>query len=129
MSTLQHRGQDPTNLADILERVLDRGVVIAGDIRINLLDIELLTIKLRLVVASVDTAREMGIDWWERDPFLSSRPRGPVGTAPAGDEIGSDGGPRAVGPQPAPDDGDLRIPDEQPRTHQRERRARREEMG
>lgn len=52
------------NLADILERVLDKGVVIAGDIRINLLDIELLTIKLRLVVASVDKAKEMGIDWW-----------------------------------------------------------------
>jgi hypothetical protein len=63
------------NLADILERVLDRGVVIAGDIRVNLLDIELLTIKLRLVVASVDTAREMGIDWWEDDPFLTARPR------------------------------------------------------
>ncbi|WP_446686810.1 gas vesicle protein [Plantactinospora siamensis] len=78
MSMLQSgRGPtpEPTNLADILERVLDRGIVIAGDIRINLLDIELLTIKLRLVVASVDTAREMGIDWWERDPFLSSRPR------------------------------------------------------
>ncbi|GGZ67295.1 gas vesicle protein [Streptomyces echinoruber] len=63
------------NLADILERVLDKGIVIAGDIRINLLDIELLTIKLRLIVASVDKAREMGIDWWEYDPELSSRAR------------------------------------------------------
>ncbi|MFZ4238787.1 gas vesicle protein [Streptomyces murinus] len=63
------------NLADILERVLDKGVVIAGDIRINLLDIELLTIKLRLIVASVDKAKEMGIDWWETDPALSSRAR------------------------------------------------------
>ncbi len=63
------------NLADILERVLDRGVVIAGDIRINLLDIELLTIKIRLLVASVDKAREMGIDWWEHDPALSSGAR------------------------------------------------------
>ncbi len=63
------------NLADILERVLDKGVVIAGDIRVNLLDIELLTIKLRLVVASVDKAKEMGIDWWEDDPALSSRAR------------------------------------------------------
>src|ERR671938_1025323 len=61
------------NLADVLERVLDKGVVIAGDIRVNLLDIELLTIKLRLVVASVDRAREMGIDWWEADPSLSTR--------------------------------------------------------
>ncbi|MFE6161226.1 gas vesicle protein [Streptomyces sp. NPDC056486] len=61
------------NLADILERVLDKGIVIAGDIRINLLDIELLTIKLRLIVCSVDKAKEMGIDWWEDDPELSSR--------------------------------------------------------
>ncbi|RPE39934.1 gas vesicle protein GvpA/GvpJ/GvpM family [Streptomyces sp. Ag109_O5-1] len=64
------------NLADILERVLDKGIVIAGDIQINLLDIELLTIKLRLLVASVDKAKEMGIDWWEHDPALSSRARG-----------------------------------------------------
>ncbi|WP_086829749.1 gas vesicle protein [Streptomyces sp. NRRL B-24572] len=61
------------NLADILERVLDKGIVIVGDIRINLLDIELLTIRLRLLVASVDKAREIGIDWWENDPALSSR--------------------------------------------------------
>ena len=58
------------NLGDILLRVLDQGIVIAGDIQINLLDIELLTIKLRLLVASVDTAREMGINWWEGDPTL-----------------------------------------------------------
>jgi hypothetical protein len=64
-----------SNLADILERVLDKGIVIAGDIRINLLDIELLTIKLRLIVASVDKAKEMGIDWWESDPALSSGAR------------------------------------------------------
>jgi hypothetical protein len=66
---------EPTNLGDILERVLDRGVVIAGDIRVNLLDIELLTIKLRLLIASVDTARELGIDWWQHDPWLSGRDR------------------------------------------------------
>jgi hypothetical protein len=59
------------NLGDVLERVLDRGIVIAGDIQVNLLDIELLTIKLRLLIASVDRAREMGIDWWESDPSLS----------------------------------------------------------
>ena len=69
-------GQTPS-LADILDRVLDKGVVIAGDIRINLLDIELLTIKLRLLVASVDKAKEMGIDWWEHDPSLSSRATAP----------------------------------------------------
>ena len=60
------------SLADILERVLDKGIVIAGDIQINLLDIELLTIKLRLLIASVDRAQEMGIDWWQGDPALSS---------------------------------------------------------
>jgi len=64
-----------TNLADVLERVLDKGMVIAGDITISLLDIELLTIKLRLLIASVDRAREMGIDWWERDSSLSGPPR------------------------------------------------------
>jgi Gas vesicle protein len=68
---LAPRASGPANLADILERVLDKGIVIAGDIQINLLDIELLTIKLRLLVASVDRAREMGINWWESDPHLS----------------------------------------------------------
>ena len=63
------------NLADVLERVLDKGLVVAGDIRINLLDIELLTIKLRLLVASADKAAEMGITWWRDDPFLSGRER------------------------------------------------------
>ena len=65
-------GSSSANLADILERVLDKGIVIAGDIQINLLDIELLTIKIRLLVASVDRAREMGINWWENDPSLST---------------------------------------------------------
>ncbi|HEX6713275.1 MAG TPA: gas vesicle protein [Thermoleophilaceae bacterium] len=69
---LPARSGGPSDLADILERVLDKGIVIAGDIQINLLDIELLTIKLRLLVASVDRAREMGINWWETDPSLSS---------------------------------------------------------
>jgi hypothetical protein len=61
------------NLAEILERVLDKGIVIAGDITISLADVELLKIKLRLLVASVDKAKEMGIDWWEHDPALSSK--------------------------------------------------------
>jgi hypothetical protein len=67
---LPGRPESTASLADILERVLDKGIVIAGDIQINLLDIELLTIKLRLLVASVDKAREMGINWWEGDPTL-----------------------------------------------------------
>jgi hypothetical protein len=66
----------PATLADILERVLDKGIIIAGDIRVNLLDIELLTIKLRLLVVSVDKAAEMGIDWWRHDPMLSVKERG-----------------------------------------------------
>jgi hypothetical protein len=62
--------REPAQLPDVLERVLDKGIVIAGDIQVSLLDIELLTIKLRLLVASADKAKEMGIDWWENDPFL-----------------------------------------------------------
>ncbi|NUR77947.1 MAG: gas vesicle protein [Thermoleophilia bacterium] len=65
------RPSQPAQLADVLERVLDKGIVIAGDIKIDLLDIELLTVRLRLLVASADKAKEMGIDWWEGDPFLS----------------------------------------------------------
>ena len=65
-------GREPANLGDILERVLDKGLVIAGDIRVNLLDIELLTIKLRLVIASLETARDVGINWWENDTWLSA---------------------------------------------------------
>ena len=74
-----YRSGQPAQLADVLERVLDKGIVIAGDIQINLLDIELLTVRLRLLVASADKAREMGIDWWEGDPFLS---RGANGDRP-----------------------------------------------
>jgi len=59
------------SLADVLERVLDKGIVIVGDIQVRLLDIELLTIKLRLLVASVDKAKEMGVNWWEADEFAS----------------------------------------------------------
>jgi hypothetical protein len=63
---------EATNLADILERVLDKGIVIAGDIKIELAGVELLNIKIRLLVASVDKAMEMGINWWQNDPALSS---------------------------------------------------------
>src|SRR5436190_18599793 len=70
-----YRRQNPAQLADVLERVLDKGIVIAGDIKVELLDIELLTIKIRLLIASADKAREMGIDWWEGDPFISSGAR------------------------------------------------------
>lgn len=62
-----------TNLADILERVLDKGIVIAGDIKIQIADIDLLTIKIRLLIASVDKAKEIGINWWEQDSYLSAK--------------------------------------------------------
>jgi hypothetical protein len=71
---MQYAGDrpQPQGLADILERILDKGIIIAGDIRVNLLDIELLTVKIRLLVVSVDKAQEMGIDWWQNDPMLNS---------------------------------------------------------
>jgi hypothetical protein len=63
------RGQ---GLVDVLDRILDKGLVIAGDIRIRLADVELLTIQIRLLVCSVDKAQEIGLDWWKTDPRLSS---------------------------------------------------------
>lgn len=63
---------DSATLADVLERILDKGLVIAGDIKIKLVDIELLTIQIRLLICSVDKAREMGIDWWTTSSYLSS---------------------------------------------------------
>jgi len=62
-----------TNLADILERVLDKGIVIAGDIRISIADVELLTIEIRLLICSVERAKEIGITWWENNSFLSPK--------------------------------------------------------
>ena len=66
-------GRQPDSLADVLERVLDKGIVIVGDVVVNVLDLELLTLKLRLFVSSAETAREMGLDWWSHDPFFSGR--------------------------------------------------------
>ena len=59
------------SLADVLERILDKGVVIAGDVSVSLVGIELLTIRLRLLIATVDKAKELGINWWEHDPRLT----------------------------------------------------------
>jgi len=64
---------ESTNLADLLERILDKGIVIAGDIKIKLVDVELLTIQIRLVICSVDKAKEMGMDWWVNNPAFTSR--------------------------------------------------------
>ena len=72
MADLKH-AVNATGLADILERVLDKGIVIAGDIKIQIADIDLLTIKIRLLIASVDKAMEMGINWWQEDPYLSTK--------------------------------------------------------
>jgi hypothetical protein len=69
------------NLADVLERILDKGIVIAGDIRIRLVEVELLTINIRLLISSVDKAREMGIDWWTHNSFLTPQPRPTVAVA------------------------------------------------
>ncbi|ONH22461.1 gas vesicle protein [Pseudofrankia asymbiotica] len=71
--TRQWTGPRSDTLADVLERVLDKGVVIVGDVVVSVLDVELLTLRLRLFIASADTAREMGLDWWLNDPFFSSK--------------------------------------------------------
>lgn len=76
MSEQMMHATQATNLADILERVLDKGIVIAGDIKIQIADIDLLTIRIRLLVASVDKAMEMGINWWQEDSYLSSKAKG-----------------------------------------------------
>lgn len=62
-----------TNLADLLERILDKGIVIAGDIKIRLVEVELLTLQIRLVICSVDKAKELGIDWWVANPAFNSQ--------------------------------------------------------
>lgn len=66
-----------STLSDVLERVLDKGVVIAGDIKVKLVDIELLSLQIRLVICSVDKAREMGMDWWVNNPVFTSQPPRP----------------------------------------------------
>ena len=70
-----HNAPQTTNLIEVLEKILDKGVVIVGDIKISLADVDLLTIKIRLLIASVDKAREIGMDWWEKDPYYSSKAR------------------------------------------------------
>lgn len=73
-----------TNLVDILDRVLDKGLVIAGDVRVSLANVELLTIRIRLLVCSVDKAEQIGLNWWKYDPYLTMQaPVVPVLPAPA----------------------------------------------
>lgn len=80
---------DSSSLADLLERILDKGIVITGDIKIKLVEVELLTIQIRLMIASVDKAREMGMDWWTRNPDFTARPALPPRSSPlsSADEI------------------------------------------
>src|SRR3712207_5773123 len=76
MVEFDRRGTTPaasTTLVDILDRVLDKGLVVAGDIRVSLANVELLTIRIRLLICSIDKATEIGLDWWRRDSFLSSQ--------------------------------------------------------
>ena len=82
-----------SSVADILERVLDKGIVITGDIKINLTNVELLTIQIRLVICSVDRAIEMGLDWWATNPNFSSRARQAI---PAGSPSPETAGARAL---------------------------------
>ncbi|HEY5176405.1 MAG TPA: gas vesicle protein GvpJ [Terriglobales bacterium] len=77
---LSHSVQSST-LADVLERVLDKGIVIAGDIRVKLVDIELLSIQIRLVICSVDKAKEMGMDWWVNNPIFRQDKRQEIAAA------------------------------------------------
>jgi len=71
-----------TNLVDILDRVLDKGLVIAGDIRISLANVELLTIRIRLLVCSVDKAEQIGLNWWKYDPHLTMQAPPPPAALP-----------------------------------------------
>src|SRR5437867_9570288 len=66
----------PHGLVDILDRVLDKGLVVAGDIKINLANVELLTIQIRLLVCSIDKAEQIGLNWWRNDPRLTATPVG-----------------------------------------------------
>ncbi len=72
MSNRVTKSTDSTTVADLLERLLDKGVVISGDIRIKLVDVELLTLEIRLLICSVDKAVEMGLDWWTGCVSLAS---------------------------------------------------------
>ncbi len=82
-----------TNLVDILDRILDKGLVVAGDIRVSLANVELLTVRIRLLVCSVDKAEQIGLNWWKHDPNLTvtapRRPALPASTATASTVPGS----------------------------------------
>ena len=70
-SSIEPTYRRSTGLVDVLDRVLDKGLVIAGDIRVSLAEVELLTIRIRLLICSIDKAEQIGLDWWRQDPNLS----------------------------------------------------------
>ena len=70
MSLEPRRAYQGTNLVDILDRILDKGLVVAGDIRVSLANVELLTVRIRLLVCSIDKAEQIGLNWWRYDRFL-----------------------------------------------------------
>lgn len=93
-----------TNLIDILDRVLDKGLVVAGDIRVSLANVELLTIRIRLLVCSVDKAEQIGLNWWKYDPNLTMQaapPMSRVGLPPAGPVPRGISRARVVAPAPS----------------------------
>ncbi len=71
-------------LVDVLDRILDKGLVVAGDVKVALAEVELLTIRIRLIICSVDKAEKIGLDWWRADPYFSSYAARATGTLPAG---------------------------------------------
>ena len=71
MSNLQLGHQRASGLVDVLDRVLDKGLVVAGDIKVSLAEVELLTIRIRLIVCSIDKAQQIGLDWWKHDRHLT----------------------------------------------------------
>ena len=70
-SSIEPTYRRSTGLVDVLDRVLDKGLVVAGDIRVSLAEVELLTIRIRLLVCSIDKAEQIGLDWWKYDHHLS----------------------------------------------------------
>ncbi|HVT44763.1 MAG TPA: gas vesicle protein [Thermoanaerobaculia bacterium] len=70
--------RQPQGLVDILDKILDKGLVVAGDIKVSLANVELLTIKLRLIVCSIDKAEAIGINWWRSDRFYSAEEQGAI---------------------------------------------------
>jgi hypothetical protein len=86
--TIENRGvqRQPQGLVDILDKILDKGLVVAGDVKVSLANVELLTIQLRLVICSIDKAQEIGINWWRSDRFYSADARAAL---PSADEYAS----------------------------------------